>query len=215
MADILAEHDGLIAFGGGQLNSRTLEYGFWAPAGWVPAKVLVGHMVNLAGKNGEVYEGVTVTMADDADLLIEGGRIGWPWQPERAPEPIAGGELLPVTEVARGFTRPLADVEAIRHLLMTKVELRYRFSGSLHHVAGLGREYGHIVALVNWLKNKPEVAEREGWVLREEFSAAAATQRADLLGYILAVLEGIDHDAPPEQIAAMETYLRALRGEGD
>jgi hypothetical protein len=215
MADVLADHDGLVAFGEGLMNHSTWQYGFWTRTAFLPVRDLVGCMVNLGDKGGAVYEGVTVAAIEGGCLVLENGRMGWPWQPGRPVEPVTR-LLLPITEVARGFTRPTVDVEAIRALLMAKVDRHHRYSAVHHHVAGTGAEYGQIVSLTNHLKDHPadahDTAARWARDGRTEGSTAGCVQRADLVDAMLAVYEGIDHEGPAHVIQALEVYARMLRG---
>jgi|SRR5580693_3165051 hypothetical protein len=215
MTGILLEHDGLVAFSQGYLNTLTFEYGFGTRYGFLPAADLVGCVVNLGDKGGVVYEAVTVTAAEDGALVLEGGRMGWLYQ-DRPPEPVAH-ETLPFTEVARGFTRPVVNTGRIRKLLTATVERHYRFSGAQHHVAGYGEEYGNIVALSNSLRNHPgdavETAGRWARDALENGSTAGCTQRADLIEAIVEVLDGVDHDGPAYVVDAFRAYTRVLRGD--
>jgi hypothetical protein len=219
LTSILEEHDGLIAFGNGDYSRRAGGYAFRTRFGDLPADDLAGYRVNLGTKNGEVIEATTITAVDRDELVLDGGRIGWPYQPSQEPEPLTPALRLAITEIARGFTRPVVNVEAIRKLLSGTVELRYRFSGSLHHVAGYGEEYSAIVSLSNYLRHHPaDASEVAGQWARdglEQGSTSTCVQRADLIEAILAVLDGIEHDGPPYVIDAMRVYLRVLRGQDD
>jgi hypothetical protein len=213
---VLQDRDGLVAFGNGDYSRRTGTYTFRTAHGDVPAAGLIGCRVNLGTKDGVVFEATTVTAADRDELVLEGGRMGWPYQPSQAPEPVRAGCRIAITEIARGYTRPVADVDVIRKRL-TGVELQYRFSGSLHHVAGYGAEYGAIRELADDLRLHPHLAaEHAARVARyklENSSTSGCVQRADLIGYILDVLDGIEHTAPAYVTDALRVYLRVLRGE--
>lgn len=84
------------------------EDGFYRDGdpGWLPARELVGKMVNLGTKDGLVYEKVIVGgVTPDGVLALRPGFgfVGWPYQPEREPKDVEPGECVPVTEIARGY----------------------------------------------------------------------------------------------------------------
>lgn len=104
----------------------------------------------------------------------------------------------------------MIDVAGIRKAVQD-CETRYRFSSAIGHVCGFGSpECGRVIALVNWLREQPEKAEREGRHQQETFSAEAASLRRGSIWGIIQVLEVVEHDAPPPLMQALTTYCAAL-----
>lgn len=106
----MSEVEGQVRFGEGRWGRTRGEDGFYCAGdpGWIPVRDLIGRPVNLGTKDGLVYESVVVTGSTvDGRLILQPGtgRMGWPWQPERDPEPVGAGETVPVTEIARGYIR--------------------------------------------------------------------------------------------------------------
>lgn len=96
--------EGAVYFGAVTLHQGRLTF-YGNPD--VPIEELTGKLVNLGSKDGAVFERVTVTGADDRGVLsFEGGRTGWPWQPEREPVELPGTQYIWAYEVARGFIWP-------------------------------------------------------------------------------------------------------------
>ena len=89
-------------FSEGRWNPSYAQDGFFTSDAWLPAADLVALVVNLGTKSGTVYEATRVVGTGSGDLIIHGGRKGWPHQPDREPEPVSD-ERIPVTEIARGF----------------------------------------------------------------------------------------------------------------
>lgn len=87
-------------YGGWFMDQRTGE-DEWV---MVPVSSLVGRKVNIADKDGGVWEGVTVTGFDERTgyLALEGGITGPGYRPEEA-RPLEGAYHLRVHDVARGF----------------------------------------------------------------------------------------------------------------
>lgn len=87
-------------YGGWFMDQRTGE-DEWT---MVPVSSLVGRKVNIADKDGGVWEGVTVTQFDERTgcLTLEGGVTGPGYRPEEA-RPMVGPASVAVHDVARGF----------------------------------------------------------------------------------------------------------------
>lgn len=105
-----------------------------------------------------------------------------------------------------------ADAEA--QDIVTRVagcEPRYRFSSALGHVAGFGgKPYDALVGLANGLKKHPDRAETTAQFHAANFSAGAVSRNLVMVTALLDTLDQVDHEAPAEQISALQRYRDAL-----
>lgn len=79
----------------------------WTAAEPLRMSDLVGKVVNVGTKDGEVYEAATVAdFTDKGFLVLEGGRKGFPWSPERGITDMDGREDVHCHDIARGYVHP-------------------------------------------------------------------------------------------------------------
>jgi len=99
--------DGATPFDHPDWNRRLGLWGFYGGGDFFPMNDLEGHVVNVGTKDGLVYDGATaVRFTADGALVLEGGRKGFPWSPERGVTEMTGPESVHCHDIARGYVHP-------------------------------------------------------------------------------------------------------------
>lgn len=95
----------LVSFGWGH---KLHAWVAWTRFDVVPLSALTGRTVNLGGKNGGIYEGVTVTAVDNrtGKITVEGGSSVSCWPRDDELKPLAGPASIYVNDIARGYVHP-------------------------------------------------------------------------------------------------------------
>jgi hypothetical protein len=107
------------------------------------------------------------------------------------------------------------SIEEIR-AIVASCERRYRFSSAVGNVCGITTsDYGPVVSLISILRGTPEAAEEMARAHIETGSPDAVAGRRARIEAILAVLDGVDHEAAPELLKALGVYAKALEAQRD